>query len=162
MCLSSEVLAWLSVWSEMQTCISPSWCHCRESCPRQVIPTKWRTYRDHRLCHLSLASVKSKSVLPFWYWLTRVDPDKGPLNGCVCVCVGTFLINKLWQCKLHVCLCVFIRFIDTFIIIFTFSLRFFKTQTNKQLIIMLLCVFFKNSANTTTKLVWYWLELNIL
>jgi len=22
---------------------------------------------------------------PFWYWLTRVVPDKGPLNGCVCV-----------------------------------------------------------------------------
>ena len=26
--LSSEVLAWLSVWSEVQTCIWPSWCHC--------------------------------------------------------------------------------------------------------------------------------------
>jgi len=26
-------------------------------------------------------------VLPFWYWLTRVVPEKGPLNGCVCVCV---------------------------------------------------------------------------
>ena len=35
---------------------------------------------------LSLASVKSRLVLPFWYWLTRVVPDKGPLNGCVCVC----------------------------------------------------------------------------
>jgi len=23
--------------------------------------------------------------LPFWYWLTRVVLDKGPLNGCVCV-----------------------------------------------------------------------------
>ena len=31
----------------------------------------------------SLASVKSRFVLPFWYWLTRVDPDKGPLNVCV-------------------------------------------------------------------------------
>ena len=38
-------------------------------------------------CHqLSLASVKSRLVLPFWYWLTWVVPDKGPLNGCVCVC----------------------------------------------------------------------------
>jgi len=27
---------------------------------------------------LSLASVKSRLVLPFWYWLTRVVPDKGP------------------------------------------------------------------------------------
>jgi len=24
---------------------------------------------------------KSKLVLPLWYWLTRVVPDKGPLNG---------------------------------------------------------------------------------
>jgi len=38
-------------------------------------------------CHsLSCASVKSRLVLPFWYWLTRVVPDKGPLNGYVCVC----------------------------------------------------------------------------
>jgi len=59
------VLAWLSVWSEVQTCIWPSWCHCHS---------------------LSLASVKSRLVLPFWYRLTWVVPDKGPLNGCVCVC----------------------------------------------------------------------------
>jgi len=35
------VLAWLSVWSEMQTCIWPSWCHCHS---------------------LSLSSVKSRLV----------------------------------------------------------------------------------------------------
>ena len=63
--LSSEVLAWLSVWGEVQTCIWPSWCHC------------------HSLSH---ASVKSGLVIPLWYRLTRVVPDKGPLNGCVCVC----------------------------------------------------------------------------
>jgi len=34
----------------------------------------------------SLASVKSRLVLPFWYRLTSVVPDKGPLNWCVCVC----------------------------------------------------------------------------
>ena len=33
---------------------------------------------------LSLASVKSRLVLLFWYWLTWVVPDKGPLNLCVC------------------------------------------------------------------------------
>ena len=66
--MSGGVLAWLSIWSKVQTCISPSWCHCRS---------------------LSLASVKSRLVLPFWYWLTRVVPDKGSLNGCVCVCVVT-------------------------------------------------------------------------
>jgi len=32
-------------------------------------------------------SSKSRLVLPFWYRLTRIVPDKGPLNGCVCVCV---------------------------------------------------------------------------
>ena len=61
--LNGGVLAWLSVWSEMQTCIRPSWCHCHA---------------------LSLAPVKSSLVLPFWYRLTWVVLDKGPLNGCVC------------------------------------------------------------------------------
>jgi len=75
--LSDGVLAWLSVWSKVQTCIWPSWCHCHS---------------------LSLAPVKSRLVLPFWYRLTWVLPEKGPLNGCVCVCVCIysllFGINK--------------------------------------------------------------------
>ena len=54
--LSGGVLAWLSVCSEVQTCIWPSGFHCHS---------------------LSLASVKSRLVLPFWYRLTRVVPDKG-------------------------------------------------------------------------------------
>ena len=52
--------------ARVQTCIWLSWCH-------------WHS--------LSLASVKSRLVLPFWYWLIRVVLDKGPLNGCVCMCV---------------------------------------------------------------------------
>ena len=64
--LSGGVLAWLSVCSEVQTCIWPSGFH-------------WHS--------LSLASVKSRLVLPFWYRLTWVVPDKGPLNVCVCVCL---------------------------------------------------------------------------
>ena len=40
----------------------------------------------HKLAILmQLASVISRLVLPFWYRLTRVVPDKGPLNVCVCV-----------------------------------------------------------------------------
>ena len=66
--LSGGVLAWLSVWSEVQTCIWPSGFYCHS---------------------LSLASVKSRLVLPFWYWLPQVVLDKGPLNVCVCVCVYT-------------------------------------------------------------------------
>jgi len=30
----------------------------------------------------SLASFKSRLVLPFWYWLTQVVMEKRPLNGC--------------------------------------------------------------------------------
>ena len=33
---------------------------------------------------MSLASVKSSLVLPFWYRLTWVVSEKGPLNECVC------------------------------------------------------------------------------
>ena len=37
--LSGEVLVWLSVWSEVQTCIWPSWCHCHSL---SVAPVKSR------------------------------------------------------------------------------------------------------------------------
>jgi len=81
------VLAWLSVWSEMQTCIWPSWCHCHS---------------------LSLASVKSGFVLPFWYRLTRVVPEKGPLNVCVCVCV---IVSKHLSTYVFLCTwCLFSEF----------------------------------------------------
>jgi len=40
---------------------------------------------DATATHLSLASVKSRLVLSFWYWCTRVIPDKGPLNRCCCL-----------------------------------------------------------------------------
>ena len=59
---SGGVLVWLSICSEVQTCIWPSWCHCHS---------------------LFLASVKSRLLLPFWYWLTWVVPERRPLNGYV-------------------------------------------------------------------------------
>ena len=34
--LSGGVLAWLSVWSEVQTCIRPSWYHCHSLSPASV------------------------------------------------------------------------------------------------------------------------------
>ena len=93
--LSGGLLAWLSVWSEMQTCIWPSWCHCHS---------------------LSLAAVKSRLVLPFWYRLTWVVPDQGPLNGCVCVracvhacvracvcvSVGSVATRSSWNGRRHI------------------------------------------------------------
>ena len=75
--LSGWVLAWLSVWSEVQTCTWPSWYHCHS---------------------LSLASVKSRLVLPFWYRLTQVVPDKGPLN--VRACVRAWLVRT---CRYFCC-----------------------------------------------------------
>ena len=62
------VLAWLSVCSKVQICIWPSLCHCH-SC-----------------------SSKSRLVVPFWYWLTQVVPDKGPLNGCCSSQLKTFYL----------------------------------------------------------------------
>ena len=38
------------------------------------------------LAWLSVITTKFTLVLPFWYWLTRVVPEKGPLNVCVCAC----------------------------------------------------------------------------
>ena len=35
---------------------------------------------------LTVSCFSKIQVLPFWYRLTRVVPDKGLLNGCVCVC----------------------------------------------------------------------------
>ena len=82
--LSSEVLVWLSVWSEVQNCIRPSWCHCHS---------------------LSLASVKSRLVSPFWYQLTWVVLDKGPLNVRVCVCVCACVCVTL--CIFYYFMCAF-------------------------------------------------------
>ena len=99
--LSRGVLAWLCVWSDVQTCIWPSWCHCHS---------------------LSLASVKSRLVLPFWYRPTQVVLEKGPLNGCLSythtyqysvslthTCTGT-LSDSLWMmCSSGAC-CVQVLF----------------------------------------------------
>ena len=67
---------------ELQTWIWPSWCHCHS---------------------LSLALVKSRLVLPFWYRPTQVVLDKGPLNGCVCVCS---------HCRFQPYDCIINRFVE--------------------------------------------------
>ena len=54
-------------------------------------------YRQCYICSLSLASVKSRLVLPFWYRLIRVVPEKGPLNGCVCVLHMPRCVNDMQQ-----------------------------------------------------------------
>ena len=59
--VSGGVLVWLSVWKRDA-----------DLHMAQLMP-------------LTVSSVKSRLVLPFWYRLTWVVPEKGPLNGCVCV-----------------------------------------------------------------------------
>jgi len=56
----------------------------------------WRGYLSGAMCrfaygpadatatHCLLLQWNSDWFLPFWYRLTWVVPDKGPLNGCVC------------------------------------------------------------------------------
>ena len=76
------MLVWLSVCSNVQTCIWPTRCHCLS---------------------LSLASLKSRLVLPFWYRLTWVVLEKGPLNGCVCSSSNEVLRMVLWWQVCTVC-----------------------------------------------------------
>ena len=78
--------------------------HCWLGGRKGIRPVKnwvvgcWHGYLSGARCRLAygpanatathcLASVKSRLVLPFWYWLTQVVPEKGPLNWCVYMCV---------------------------------------------------------------------------
>ena len=50
---------------------------------------------------------KIQIVLPFWYWLTWVVPERGPLNVCVCVCVCVrACVPACVRACVHACLCV--------------------------------------------------------
>jgi len=62
--MSGGVLAWLSVWSEVQTCIWPSWCHCHS---------------------MSLASVKSRLVFTLLVLAHPGSPGQRAIKP-VCVC----------------------------------------------------------------------------
>ena len=68
------VLAWLSVWSEVQTCMWPRWYHCHS---------------------LSLASVKSRLVFTFLVLADPGSPGKRAIKR-VCVCVCSHLKMLLW------------------------------------------------------------------
>ena len=75
--LSGGVLIWLSVWSKVQTCIWPRWCHCHS---------------------LSLASVKSRLVFTFLVPAHPGSPGKRAVKR-VYVCTGAenciFVENSL-------------------------------------------------------------------
>jgi len=60
--LNGEVLAWLSVWSEVQIiCIWCSWCYCH---------------------HIISCSSKIQNCLSFWCQLTQIFLEKRLLSGC--------------------------------------------------------------------------------
>ena len=99
---SVGVLAWLSVWGEVQICIWFNWCHCH-----------W----------LSLASATSRLALPFWYWLTCVVPDKGLLNGC-CRC---WRASKYYSLRAGV-YCSSLPLVIIIIIIISYDLRSYLTM----------------------------------
>ena len=63
---SSVVLAWLSAWSEVQTCIWPNWCHCH--------------------CHSISCFSKIQIGFTFLVLAHPGSPGQRPLNRCVCVC----------------------------------------------------------------------------
>jgi len=43
----------------------------------------------------------SRLVIPFWYRLTWVVTDKGPLNGCMCVFVLLEILHKHYTMPKH-------------------------------------------------------------
>ena len=100
--LSGGVLAWLSVCSEVLTCTCPSWCHCHS---------------------LSLASVKSRLVLHFWYRLTWIVPEKRLLNGCVCILYFSIWCTRKY-CRIVELLCLLIlAFIRSFALLYYVAAR---------------------------------------
>jgi len=118
---ATDVLEFIYMHIIVNTCLVPLvpsvlW-HCWLGSRKGIRPLKnwvmgcWRGYLSGARCRLAYgpadatatrrlyASVKSRLVLPFWYRLTQVVLDKGPLNGvcvCVCVCVCYFLLSLLF------------------------------------------------------------------
>ena len=77
------------------------------ACKNRVVRC-WHGYLSGARCRLAyvpadatathcLASVKSRLVLPFWYWLTWVVLEKGPLN--VCVLLGQHARETAIDCR---------------------------------------------------------------
>ena len=96
-----------SILAISQSLPSVLWC-CWLGGRKGIRPVKnrvvgyWRGYLSGARCRLaygpadatathSLASVKSRLVLPFWYRLIQAIPDKGLLKGvCVCLAIRTY------------------------------------------------------------------------
>ena len=117
-CLLYIVVSWYfhRQWNFQSTVSSVLW-RCWLGGRKGIRPVKNRVVGCDVIClergadlHMAqlmpLAAVKSRLVLPFWYRLTWVVPDKGSLNVCVCVCgvCGIFIERTLYHWS-----CVFVR-----------------------------------------------------
>ena len=84
--LSGGALAWLSVWSEVQTCTWPSWCHChslflnRDNRLTQLLPS------DH-LQHCEVSS--PETAIKIW---TDIMSMPSSMKSSIVLC---YKINKL-------------------------------------------------------------------
>ena len=91
--IRSGVLAWLSVWARCRFAYGPS-----DSTATHCLLLQRLWSYDLMALYKSVYyyyTVKSRLLLPFWYRLTRVVPDKGPLNRCVCVCMSVHV--QMWS-----------------------------------------------------------------
>jgi len=80
--LSSGVRAWLSVWSELKTCICPSWCHC------------------HALSRFSKIQIGFTFLVPAY----PGSPGQRAIKRvyvCMYVCTTYYniLLYKIWCCQ---------------------------------------------------------------
>jgi len=106
-CLQPTQLSWLPVLSD----VAPSL--CRKAATDNMLQII-KVHPNALSIHLhgiykmplhpktpsSLASFKSKLVLPFWYRLTQVVLEKRPLNGCnVVVAVLAFTAIQQYFCR---------------------------------------------------------------
>jgi len=84
--LGYEVLAWLSVWNEVQ--VVSIWNDC-----------------CHRKTTSCLVSVKSQAILPaFWRQPTRVVMEKKPLNECLLLVLVLSIRHTAASCTVYIAL----------------------------------------------------------
>jgi len=96
-----------------------------------VIPTKCRTYRDHRLCDVTSPDVCTMYTLSQWkcesqsvYWFAHaVDAARGSMFLGLCLCLshthGAYIITYV---SLHVCSCPMETFLTGLLLTSSFSL----------------------------------------
>ena len=91
---------WILLKQETVSGSGISWAICKSAPSSRQITTPV----PHHLACKKLSGGVLTVVLPFWYRLTRVVLEKGPLNGCTCVCVLLvgLSVKEFWK-SLNIC-----------------------------------------------------------